>query len=89
MRSVAGRPVVFHLRLAQQSDDQRPERVRAALTSLSIALPPKLVTVNMSPANMPKEGSYFDPPIAPAVLPAIGVIPPDDVERSVALGNSP
>jgi len=65
------------------------ERVRAALTSLSIALPPKLVTVNMSPANMPKEGSYFDPPIALAVLPAIGVIPPDDVERSVALGNSP
>ena len=63
------------------------ERVRAALTNLSIALPPKRITVNLSPADLPKEGSYFDLPIALALLAAIGVIPNDEVERLVALGE--
>lgn len=73
--------------LPSKAVSEARERVRAALTSLSIALPPKRITVNLSPADMPKEGSYFDLPIALALLAAIGVVPKDQVETLVALGE--
>jgi len=73
--------------LPSKAVSEARERVRAALTSLSIALPPKRITVNLSPADMPKEGSYFDLPIALALLAAIGIIPNDQVEGLVALGE--
>ena len=50
------------------------ERVRAALTAIGLALPPKRITVNLSPADLPKEGSHFDLPIALALLGAMGVV---------------
>ena len=40
------------------------ERVRGALAAIGLALPPKRITVNMAPADLPKEGSHFDMPIA-------------------------
>ncbi len=73
--------------LPSKSVSEARERVRAALTNLSIALPAKRITVNLSPADMPKEGSYFDLPIALALLAAIGVIPQDTVAGLVALGE--
>ncbi len=63
------------------------ERVRAALTAMSIALPSKRITINLSPADLPKEGSHFDLPIALAVLAALGILPDDAVEGTVALGE--
>ena len=63
------------------------ERIRAALNGLSVALPSKRVTINLSPADMPKEGSHFDLPIALALLAAIDIIPRDEAERIVALGE--
>ncbi len=63
------------------------DRVSAALTSLAIALPSKKITVNLSPANLPKEGSHFDLPIALALLAAIDVLPRDAVEGILALGE--
>ena len=63
------------------------ERVRAALTAMSIALPSKRITVNLSPADLPKEGSHFDLPIALALLAALDVLPEDEVARTVALGE--
>jgi magnesium chelatase family protein len=63
------------------------DRVRAALQALSIALPSKRITINLAPADLPKEGSHFDLPIALALLAAIGVLPPDAVEQVVALGE--
>ncbi|HHB80294.1 MAG TPA: ATP-binding protein, partial [Aliiroseovarius sp.] len=63
------------------------DRVSAALTSLAIALPSKKITVNLAPANMPKEGSHFDLPIALALLAAIDVLPRDAVEGALALGE--
>ena len=50
------------------------ERVRAALDALGLALPPKRITVNLAPADLPKEGSHFDLPIALGLLAAMGVI---------------
>ncbi len=63
------------------------DRVSAALTSMAIALPSKKITINLSPANMPKEGSHFDLPIALALLAAIEILPRDAVEGTLALGE--
>ena len=63
------------------------ERVRAALYAIGLALPGKRLVVNLSPADLPKEGSHFDLPIALAVLSALGVIPPDFLDRHAAVGE--
>ncbi len=73
--------------LPDKAVSEARERVRAALSSLSIALPPRRITVNLSPADMPKEGSHFDLPIALSLLAALGVIPPEDLAGSVSLGE--
>ncbi|MGI9391905.1 MAG: YifB family Mg chelatase-like AAA ATPase [Boseongicola sp.] len=73
--------------LPDKAVSEARERIRAALTAMSIALPAKRITVNLSPADMPKEGSYFDLPIALALLAAIGVLPTDAVDGLVALGE--
>jgi magnesium chelatase family protein len=63
------------------------ERVRGALGAIGLALPPKRVVVNLAPADLFKEGSHFDLPIALAVLGAMGVLPPDEMARFTALGE--
>ena len=73
--------------LPDKAVSEAKERVRAALSTLSIALPSRRITVNLSPANLPKEGSHFDLPIALALLAAIDILPRDAVERLVALGE--
>ena len=83
-------PGVPHLSivgLAEKAVSEARERVRAALNTLSIALPARRITVNLSPADMPKEGSHFDLPIALALLAAIEIFPKDIIEGLVALGE--
>lgn len=63
------------------------ERVRAAFNSLGLALPPKRITVNLAPADLLKEGSHFDLPIALGLLAAMGVLPPDEVADYISLGE--
>lgn len=63
------------------------ERVRAAFTSLGLSFPPKRITVNLAPADLLKEGSHFDLPIALGLLAAMGVLPADEVAGYVALGE--
>jgi magnesium chelatase family protein len=63
------------------------ERVRAALHALGLALPPKRITVNLAPADVLKEGSHFDLPIAIGLLTAMGVLPGDEIARFSALGE--
>jgi magnesium chelatase family protein len=62
------------------------ERVRAALNALGLALPPRRITVNLAPADLAKEGSHFDLPIALGLLGAMGVLPVDEIEGYMALG---
>ncbi|MFV0302943.1 MAG: YifB family Mg chelatase-like AAA ATPase [Paracoccus sp. (in: a-proteobacteria)] len=73
--------------LPDKAVSEARERVRAAFDALSVALPSRRITVNLSPADLPKEGSHFDLPIALAVLAAIEVIPADELGRCVALGE--
>ena len=63
------------------------ERVRAALHAIGLALPGKRLVVNLSPADLPKEGSHFDLPIILAVLAALGILPQDFLNRYVAMGE--
>ena len=63
------------------------ERVQAALHASGLALPPKRVTVNLAPADLPKEGSHFDLPIALGLMAALGAIPGDALQGFVVIGE--
>ncbi len=63
------------------------ERVRAALNASGLALPAKRITVNLAPADLPKEGSHYDLPIALGVMAAIGAIPADALQNYTVLGE--
>ncbi len=63
------------------------ERVQAALHASGMALPAKKITVNLAPADLPKEGSHFDLPIALGLMAVLGVIPPDMLSDYVILGE--
>jgi len=63
------------------------ERVQAALAAMGLALPPKRITINLSPADLPKEGSHFDLPIALALLAAMGVCDSEQLADFVAVGE--
>ncbi|MDO5631956.1 MAG: YifB family Mg chelatase-like AAA ATPase [Paracoccus sp. (in: a-proteobacteria)] len=82
-----GMPGFAIVGLPDKAVSEARERVRAAFGALSVALPNKRVTVNLSPADLPKEGSHFDLPIALAVLAALEVIPADELARCVCLGE--
>ncbi len=83
----AGLPHFGLVGLPDKAVSEARERVRAALGAMSIALPSKRITINLSPADLPKEGSHFDLPIALALLAALEIIPKDEVENVVALGE--
>ena len=82
-----GMPGFAIVGLPDKAVSEARERVKAAMNHLAIALPSKKITVNLSPANMPKEGSHFDVPIAMALLAALEILPQDDVAATVALGE--
>ena len=71
----AGLPAFNLVGLPDKAVSEAKERVRAAMTSMGLALPAKRITVNLSPADLPKEGSHFDLPIALALLAAMDVLP--------------
>jgi magnesium chelatase family protein len=80
--------VQFHVvGLGDKAVAESRERVRAALHAIGLALPGKRIVVNLSPADLPKEGSHFDLPIALALLSALGIIPPDFLSRYVVMGE--
>jgi len=63
------------------------ERVRAALAAIGLSMPYKRVTVNLAPADLPKEGSHYDLPIALGLLAAMGVLPASELAHYVAMGE--
>ncbi|MGL6211308.1 MAG: YifB family Mg chelatase-like AAA ATPase [Paracoccaceae bacterium] len=82
-----GMPSFSIVGLPDKAVSEARERVRAAVAAMSIALPSKRITVNLSPADLPKEGSHFDLPIALALLAALEIIPKHEVEQTLALGE--
>src|SRR5690606_15014799 len=63
------------------------ERVHAALAAMGLSLPPKRITINLSPADLPKEGSHYDLPIALALLAAMGVTDAEQLADWIAVGE--
>ena len=83
----AGLPAFTIVGLPDKAVGESRERVRAALHALGLALPPKRITVNLSPADLVKEGSHFDLPIAMGILTAMGVLPAEEMASYTALGE--
>ena len=75
------------LRTPDKVKPETRERVRAALHAMGLALPPKRITVNLAPADLQKEGSHFDLPIALAMLTAMDVLPAEEMSRYLVLGE--
>jgi len=83
----SGLPAFVIVGLPDKAVAESRERVRAALASIGLALPPKRITVNLSPADLPKEGSHFDLPIALGLLAAIGATDAESLSHYVAVGE--
>ena len=83
----AGLPAFTIVGLPDKAVAESRERVRGALAGLGLALPAKRITVNLAPADMQKEGSHFDLPIALGLLVAMEVLATDDLATYVALGE--
>ncbi|KMK68612.1 YifB family Mg chelatase-like AAA ATPase [Puniceibacterium sp. IMCC21224] len=82
-----GLPSFSIVGLPDKAVSEARDRVRSALTSMGIALPSSRITVNLAPADLPKEGSHFDLPIALALLAALDALPRDAVAEAVSLGE--
>src|SRR3984885_6690764 len=83
----AGLPAFTVVGLADKAGGESRERVRASLAARGVALPPRRITVNLAPADLVKEGSHFDLPIALGLLAAMDVLPSVEIEHYVALGE--
>ena len=82
-----GLPVFLIVGLPDKAVAESRERVRAALTAMGLALPPRRVLVNLAPADLAKEGSHLDLPIALGVLTAMDILPVDEMANFAALGE--
>jgi magnesium chelatase family protein len=74
-----GNPTFTIVGLADKAVGESRERVHAALSAIGLAMPPDRITVNLAPADLPKEGSHYDLPVALGILAAMGVLPIRDV----------
>ncbi len=82
-----GLPAFNIVGLPDKAVAESKERVRSALSAIGLALPPQRITINLAPADLPKEGSHFDLPIALGLLVAMGVVPADVMAEFTAVGE--
>jgi len=82
-----GKPVFNIVGLPDKAVAESRERVHAALHASGLALPAKRITVNLAPADLPKEGSHYDLPIALGLMVAMGAVASDSVAEHVVLGE--
>jgi magnesium chelatase family protein len=87
VRISSGGPVFAVVGLPDKAVAESRERVRNALHAVGLGLPYKHITVNLAPADLPKEGSHFDLPIALAMMVAMGAISPEAIEGYAAIGE--
>ena len=83
----AGLPAFLIVGLPDKAVGEARERVRAALSAMGLSLPPRRVLINLAPADLLKEGSHFDLPLALGVLAAMEVLPRDEIDGYAALGE--
>lgn len=73
--------------LADRAVKESAERIRNVLSALNLSLPPKRLTVNLSPADVEKSGSHFDLPILCGILCAIGILPENELAKYMIIGE--
>ena len=83
----SGLPRFTVVGLPDKAVSESRERVQAALAAMGLALPPKRITINLSPADLPKDGSHYDLPIALALLTAMGVTDAEQLTDWIAVGE--
>jgi magnesium chelatase family protein len=83
----SGLPKFLVVGLPDKAVGESRERVHAALAAIGLSLPPKRITVNLSPADLPKEGSHYDLPIALGLLAAMGAIDAEMLAGYAAVGE--
>ncbi len=82
-----GNPRFAIVGLPDKAVAESRERVHAAISAMGLSLPPRRITVNLSPADLPKEGSHYDLPIALALLGAMGVVDAETLASYVVVGE--
>ena len=82
-----GKMVFNTVGLPDKAIGESRERVRSALSAIGLGLPPERITVNLAPADLPKEGSHYDLPIALGLMVAMGALPAEAVKGFVAIGE--
>jgi magnesium chelatase family protein len=82
-----GLPAFNIVGLPDKTIAESKERVRSALNSLALSLPPKRITINLAPADLMKEGSHFDAAIACCILAALNIIPQSILDSYLVLGE--
>src|SRR5579859_2072311 len=82
-----GSPALLLVGLPDKAVGEARERMRAALSAMGLAVPPRRILINLAPADILKEGSHFDLPIALGVLAAMDVVPREDLFGYAALGE--
>ncbi|MBU6235201.1 MAG: YifB family Mg chelatase-like AAA ATPase [Alphaproteobacteria bacterium] len=83
----SGLPAFTIVGLPDKAVGESRERVRGALHAMGLSLPAKRITVNLAPADVMKEGSHYDLPIALATLAAMGILPPEELKNCCVLGE--
>ena len=87
MRDFTGLPAFSIIGLPDKAVSEARDRIRSALGALSIALPSRRIIINLSPADMPKEGLHLDLPFALALLAGLNIITNEDSEGALAIGE--
>ena len=87
VQMTGGTPSIVIVGLGDKAVSESRERVRAAFASIGLAIPPGRLVVNLAPADMPKEGTHYDLPIALAMMAAIGALPHDALDGVVCFGE--
>jgi magnesium chelatase family protein len=87
VQTSAGLPQFHIVGLGDKAVTESRERIRGCFHTLGLALPAKHITVNLAPADVQKEGSHFDLPVALGLLVIMGVLSPDDIANYTALGE--
>ncbi len=83
----SGLPKFAIVGLPDKAISEAKERIQSAFSAMGFSLPAKRIIVNLAPADVLKEGSHFDLPIAVAILTALNVIPAEEIENYMVLGE--
>jgi magnesium chelatase family protein len=87
VQMTGGQPGIVIVGLGDKAVSESRERVRAAFASIGLAIPAGRLVVNLAPADLPKEGTHYDLPIALAMMAAIGALPHDALDGVVCFGE--